>query len=147
MLVAFLGLSLSTIAQDMIVSATSATKSWNITEVRSFRFVDGKMIVKLKNGEDTEEINLSEISTIKFGNSTTAITHVKGENENVRFTLNGQHIVVEGLKQSVSMVIYAVSGSQVLRQNAWNGGSIDISNLPKGIYIIKLDNKNFKFRK
>lgn len=144
---AFLTLSVPMLAQDMIVKADMGQKSWDLMSVSSFRFVDGNMVVKLRNGATTEKINLSEIKTITFGEATTSIISTKSVSDDVKFYLADQHLVVTGLNYPVSVAIYAISGKALFNQSAWTGGSLDISSLPKGIYIVKLGNKNFKFRK
>ena len=43
--------------------------------------------------------------------------------------------------------VYSIDGQNKLRISEWNGESIDVSDLPSGIYIINTQSKNLKFVK
>lgn len=43
--------------------------------------------------------------------------------------------------------VYSIDGQNKLRITNWSGESINVSDLPAGIYIINIQSKNFKFIK
>mgnify|MGYP003664583164 CR=1 FL=1 len=58
------------------------------------------------------------------------------------------HIQISGLTQRENYIIYNVLGAQVINGSVFNNETIDIRDFAKGIYILKLENRNpIKFLK
>nr|WP_238301080.1 hypothetical protein [Prevotella micans] len=43
--------------------------------------------------------------------------------------------------------MFSTSGETVLRNSNWKGEPVNIGSLAKGVYVFKINNTTFKFRK
>lgn len=50
-------------------------------------------------------------------------------------------------EKTISIAIYSINGQLMDSQENWNGGPISVTHLPQGLYLLKLNNQTFKFRK
>ena len=65
---------------------------------------------------------------------------------NVRVYARENLIYIEGAEQG-RIEVYALNGTQCLAVAQWSGQPVDVSALPKGIYVLKVGNASFKFKK
>lgn len=98
--------------------------------VGSYEYSDVKKIVFITNSS-VESIVGSEADVIVTPNPVVDMITLRGADEFVGSEIN----------------VYSIDGQNKLRITNWNGESIDVSDLPAGIYIINTQSKNLKFVK
>ena len=65
----------------------------------------------------------------------------------VSFQFDGNSVRVNGIAKTSTARLASVSGALVGMQKVDNGSSIDVSSLAKGVYVLTVDGKTFKFVK
>ena len=56
-------------------------------------------------------------------------------------------ISVAGLAKAENAAIYSIGGEKVVNLMSWNGSPVNVGSLSNGVYILKVNNKSFKFIK
>ena len=122
----------------------------SLADIEKITFEGANMVITPKTGSQLQ-VPLTTIQDFRFTpQSTTGFLQMKadavaGPAINVR-----QGIVsVDGWDSSrtATLSVYAVGGQQLMSIPGWNGQNVDINNLPKGVYVIKIENKTTKIRK
>ena len=103
----------------------------------SAQSANGESIVISENATELGKVDLSEVNRISF---TEAVAN------NVRVYARENLIYIEGAEQG-RIEVYALNGTQCLAVAQWSGQPVDVSALPKGIYVLKVGNASFKFKK
>ena len=108
---------------QLIVSCSGEELSTDLADVKDYQFV-------------TEQVATS-IQSISIGNGKTA--------PEVSFR-NAQ---VSGLKAGARVTVYDINGKAIITLSADAEGvaRVDMSNLPKGVYILRTPTKSFKYMK
>ncbi len=137
-------------ADSKLVVTDSSTKtvvaSAKLGDVKKLTFTGGKLVVTLSD-LTTQETPLTAHLALTFGESTTSISPVAGENGQLKIQLSGEQLAVSGLSAATDATLYAVGGQVVASLKGWDGSPVSTAALGKGIYILKLNNKTFKFVK
>ena len=92
-------------------------------------------------------IDLTKIQSIKFVDLATAIKpQVSTLGGNLSLLRRGNIVSVKGWDSSktATVAIYSANGQIVDQRKGWNGADIDLSNLGRGVYILKVNNKTLK---
>ena len=120
--------------------------SFGLQDVNKITFDNnGNMIVNQTTGNESVDIN--NVMAIKFtADNKTAIEKIDNGINKVSIITSENAIIVKGADRG-SVAIWAVNGQQVYNNGAWQGENIVTSQLPRGIYIIKINNSTFKFKK
>lgn len=131
------------------------------------------LVVKLKNGAETafflkdqpnvtfEGTNLKIVSqkeTVTFALSDVLrFTYVKKDPSGIDETVvdptevsfEGGVLVISQLKQGASVDIYSLDGKLLRQLTAHHSGTyrLNLSELPKGVYLVKADNVTYKIMK
>ena len=123
----------------------------------AFKFSETKKITFNADGFnviDTQSKNVGtylfeEVAKITFDNELTGIEQAISDGEDVMFRLSAdrQSVEVSGIGADSVMRLHSITGTTVMSTASFNGSSVDISNLPEGIYILSINNKTFKFKK
>ena len=50
-------------------------------------------------------------------------------------------------KERYTVAVYNLAGEKVMGIDSWKGTAVDVSALPKGVYVFKINNTTLKFRK
>ena len=92
---------------------------------------------------------LPNVKRLVFYNPTAGIGDVTAEETDLRLVVNGNLVSLDGWTPGTvaRATVYSVSGQAVYVDGAWDGSAIDVARLPQGIYILKVNNNSYKFRK
>lgn len=120
-----------------------------LSEISKVKFGAGNFSVLLGEDEAGGSFDLKNVSRITFGEAS-AVEFVERDGamvvtpNPVRSTL-----VVKGGQDlhGYDMNIYAITGAQVMQVAAWQGETVDVSQLPAGVYIINIQSETIKFVK
>ena len=122
------------------VDSPSATTlaSFSLSDISKLSFADGKMMVTLSD-ETTKEVALNT--------NLTAIAGVTDNDSKLQVVYDGNTISVAGLAKAENAAIYSIGGEKVVNLKSWNGSQVNVGSLSNGVYILKVNNKSFKFIK
>lgn len=99
----------------------------------------------VKTNAKTQKIEVSKIEKWYFENVTTGINIIRGDDKPIINKANNDEIIVEGLSSTPKVQIYSIDGKkQSVKVFLDEGGRsiINISSLPKGVYIVSINKLN-----
>lgn len=138
---------------------------------------EDKIMVHLGNGGDVQEVALSEVSKMTFGESDFSFVKTGGtaaysyeDVYKMTFSLAGIGVTDAGVpsselvlypnpasdfvsvrgweaEESAVLSVYSLSGQCCLKIVSWHGEPVSVAGLGRGMYILKINDKTFKFRK
>jgi hypothetical protein len=119
-----------------------------VQQVNAIQFLPGQTIkCQLSNGESTE---LTGVRKISFENNDfTAIEDVTTPST-IRVYPNptADMLIIDGAAAKQEIAIYSLNGSKVLSAQSQEGtNTIQVSELPNGVYLLLLSNETFKLIK
>ena len=121
-----------------------------LVDIDKITFDGTNMVVATKTGAQ-KMFTLTAVKDFKFTpNSATGLMNLKAEAvAGPAISVQSGIIKVDGWDSSrcATVYVYGVGGQQYYCQPDWSGADIDISSLPKGVYIIKIENQTTKIRK
>lgn len=91
--------------------------------------------------QDESQIAMANIRSIKFSQVATGISHV-GVGSEVTLQRDGDVLTIDGLKAGDRVQLYSVNGQMI---DAFDGKSLNLSTLSRGVYILQVNNKTIKF--
>ena len=111
-------------ANDLVITCEGKKLSTALTGVQDYHFIEKKVTTSI---------------------SSVPANDPKGETTTPSFSFNNAE--VSGLKAGARVVIYNLNGTQISSVTADGEGrvTLDLSSLPKGVYILRTPTKNFKF--
>lgn len=115
-------------------------------QVRSIVFSPNKITCTLYGNTIT---TIDNVRTLTFGDVFTAIENTPATST-IRVYPNptASMLVIEGATGNGTMDVYSINGTLLLSEPIQEGvNTIQVSNLAKGLYILKLPNDTFKFTK
>ena len=144
------GLSLTTAwaQQTMLVYSIDGSElaKYSLTGSTRITFGEDKMTVK-ETDQKSASFSLGQVRSIKFEDPT-SIQGVTTNNTRPTVRLKGDLLFVEGLAgEAVDARIVGLNGTMVMRLDHFNGQPINVGSLPRGIYILRINNYSFKFVK
>ena len=119
-----------------------------VQQVNAIQFLPGQTILcQLSNGKSTE---LKGVRKISFENNEfTAIEDVTTPST-IRVYPNptADMLIIDGVTAQQEIAIYSLNGSKVLSTQSQEGtNTIQVSELPNGVYLLRLSNETFKLIK
>lgn len=150
-----------------IVAAASASANTTMTvtyfddsrEATVVNLLDGSRLVfggepafDFSNcGSAPVRINVADVKRITFEGKWTGVEGVSKEATSLRLRSNPVEAIlsVEGYDGSKPAVvsIYSIAGREALHVENWKGEDINVSHLPTGVYILRINNSTLKFIK
>ena len=150
-----------------IVAAASASANTTMTvtyfddsrEATVVNLLDGSRLVfggepafDFSNcGSAPGRINVADVKRITFEGKWTGVEGVSKEATSLRLRSNPVEAIlsVEGYDGSKPAVvsIYSIAGREALHVENWKGEDINVSHLPTGVYILRINNSTLKFIK
>ena len=132
------------VAKDTSTSTTLA--SFSLGDISQLQFADGNLVVTL-NDKTTRNVALSTTLELTFDDVATAIGQVKTSGNALGIAYDGQHLSASGFDGTAEAAVYSIGGQKVIDLKAWNGTAVSTASLESGVYILKVNNKSFKFVK
>ena len=140
--------SLPMYADHHLVIETNNSKkhSYSLEDNPVISFDSNRLIIK------TEKIELSyQISDIvKYyfvEEDDTSISSINGDANNIHFNYtNNDFILIEGIAEEDNVNVYEINGRtcHVNITRSKDSVIVELKNLPKGIYLVKVNNHSFK---
>jgi len=115
---------------------------------------DRQSIQRLKDAAINKEFDVvlvSEVSRITFSGDWSSVRKVGDGRPTLRIVENpvGDELRLDGHDSGrpTTLTVYSIAGRQAVRISSWNGESVNVSTLPKGVYLLQADNVTLKFMK
>lgn len=155
---AFMFLPLSAFAQDtqetlvdvqyLVVTDTAGTEyKFELAKEPVITFPQANMVVTTDN--DTLSTPLSDVASYKFrtekvSSGIKTLPSANAQNSEASFTF--ANATINGLKAGSRVAVYTANGVMVSTATADQNGSVslELNQLPKGVYILHTPNKSFK---
>lgn len=146
----FFGLSglFASAQTELIVKLNDASEqNYSISENGRIYFEDENLMID-EGGQLPTGIAIASIRNITFAKNTTSIPQVNKDDSYIypnpaRDIIN----IVTSSDTEISIIIYDLNGRKVLQRNVFSGEQIDVTQLPAGFYLLKMNNKTIKFTK
>ena len=122
------------------------TYSFHLSDVRNLSFHDGKLNVELASAETTA-IPLSEISEVKSDSRNGIETMKPALPTALVYDPKAVCLAVNGVSGNTALSVYSTDGRLCLYRPVYDGSAIDVAGLPRGVYVVVVDNSSFKFAK
>ena len=127
-------------------SSETTLASFALSSIDKLEFAEGSVVFNLAD-ESKKSFAISDNTVLKFVDDETAISQVTGNADDIRLSVAGGVIAASGIKTSADAALYTVGGQKVLNLKAWTGSPVSTAQLADGVYILKVNNKSFKFVK
>ena len=129
------------------VDGTLLTTS--LDEVKSLVFNESGFSVNPLKGQSLGTFDFSKVSKIEFVSETTGIGDLIANPSRLGLSVSRSSLKVTGWNagESATVALYSMSGQCCYQDNSWSGEVINISTLPSGVYVLKVNNETFKFSK
>lgn len=116
------------------------------------KVVNGDGIITVVDEDATIEYPLNNVHKYLMGvDSSTGIENITNSNKNITGEINNQagNIILSGFKASVPVIVSDINGMVINKSetNANGYNVITMAQYPSGIYIVKVQNRTFKFIK
>lgn len=121
----------------------------SLGEVKSLAFKEGGFSVSDLKGQALGDFAFSKVQKIEFISDITGIGETIEESSKLGLNVSRNTLIVTGWagNQPGVVTIVGMSGQRLYHATNWDGAAIDISALPSGVYVLKVNNETFKFRK
>lgn len=133
---------------EMIFDLGTKNTTFNLSNVSKITFSDDGNINVYNALGTADSYALDALKKITFKGDFTAIADTKTEPQaGLTFAYDGSRLTVNGLKTAATARICSTSGAMVAHQRVEDGESIEVGSLTKGVYVLTVDGKSFKFVK
>lgn len=125
-----------------------APVEYAINDIRKITFQEYGFTIMLHDGTSDSSMEYSDVQKMVFDNVNTGIDNVKSEKvDDIAITYNGSVIKVSGCEKAAQLRLFDIAGRPVISQNIVGEAEISTENLASGVYILRVNNKTFKFNK
>ena len=139
--------SLPMYADHHLVIETNNSKkhSYSLEDNPVISFNNDILVIKTDKIELSYQI--SDIAKYYFTKEDTGISSVNGDVNNIHFNYtNTDFLLIEGIASEDNVNVYEINGRtchvDIVRNS--NSITIELKTLPKGIYLVKVNNHSFK---
>lgn len=134
---------------DITINLASGKKTYKVEDIKSMTF-EGNSLKVNKQTDEADTYPFADITSISF-DTTDGVENLKidGGKLSVSVKPGSNLIEINGYnsKERYNVAVFSLSGEKVLGNNTWKGEPVDISVLPQGVYVFKINNTTLKFRK
>ena len=148
----FAGSTLWTSGQDLVVHLANGTEESNIINtIRTITVSDGSFIINFVGGTD-ESFEFNDINKIDFSNTVTDVSDLKMNKDDntvsIFYNRSEESLNITGDKIGGNLEIYNMNGVKVMETLIEIGNNtININQLSRGIYIVRINNQTLKIVK
>lgn len=126
-----------------LTNKTTAKYSLEEKPLISFAKEGGEKVLKVSGVAVAFTEQLSNVAKYYFESKATAIQNVKGDGD-FRFAYDGESLSVDGV---TAVSVFSLDGKQLKSIKGDGELNISLSDLPKGIYVVKASGKSIKIIK
>ena len=126
-----------------VVSADGNAKEYKLSDLKKIVFHESELGIVDRNGQESKSA-YSDIHKLCFILDPSDISDVTAKRLSVGYS-DGTLYVDGWTEGNADVAFYDMSGKLYSMLKAWNGEMINISHLPKGMYILKIKSYSIKF--
>lgn len=133
-----------------VISSTGETPvEYALDDIRKITFQTDNFTVMFNDvAHGSEKFLYEDVQKMVFGTSTTSIDNVKSENgSEIAISYDGRTIKVSGCEETAQLRVFDISGRPVISEIVSGEALVSTENLSTGVYILRVNNKTFKFSK
>jgi hypothetical protein len=139
------------LAQNLVIKLNNGTQNSELLNtLQKLSFESGNMIVSFKTGS-TDSYNLAEIQKLYFGLETSVAELPLQADTKLSISPNpvSEMARIQNIPEGTSeLKIYRMDGKLVMQSSAiLENGTLNLGNLPSGIYLLIAKNQSLKFIK
>lgn len=130
-----------------VTGQDGVVKEFALDNIRRLAFGEETFTMIFNNAAASEEFRYEDVLNMQFGiNDVTGIQEVASENDiNIRY--DGMMLMIDGCTAGSRLTVYDISGRPVISQSVQESAQISTDQLTAGVYILRINNKTFKFSK
>jgi hypothetical protein len=118
-----------------------------LSNLRKITFSDSNLVLCYNQGA-TQSYGVNTLSKLFFNTSGSPVQTTSAESVTFFYNAADQQIYFRNLPESESpVVVFRADGVSVVRTSVIGEESIDLSQLPAGFYLIKVNNQVYTFKK
>ncbi len=142
-----MALMLAASAQATVLTVkhgTDLTTQVDIKKISKIKFADGMM--HIMHTEGTEQIALGDIDQLRFDLVASSIKDIAADIDDLKVSVAAGHITVTVTPETaIRLNVYNLNGYNVAAADGIGVVSLNLTDLPSGIYIVKANDKTIKF--
>ncbi len=121
-----------------------------IDNVRKVTFQDTYFTMMYNDGMQADDtFAYDDVKSIKFSGIETGIGNINAEDGTGEIVISrsGSQINISGITDKVHIRLFDISGRQIFGRTSAVDTSVSTDELSEGVYILRVNNKSFKFSK
>lgn len=134
---------------DITVNLNSGKKSYKVDDVKSITF-DGTNLKVNKQDNAADTYAFADLVNVTF-DTATGISNLPLAGGKLAISVQpGSDIInISGYDaaEKYSVAVYSLAGEKLAGVDNWKGEAVSVASLPKGVYVLKINNTTLKFRK
>lgn len=133
----------------VISSNGEAPVEYALDDIRKITFQTDDFTVMFNDETlGSQTFMYGDVQKMEFGTVTTSIGNVNAENgSEIAISYDGRTIKVSGCEESAQLRVFDISGRPVISETVSGEALVSTDNLSAGVYILRVNNKTFKFSK
>lgn len=139
---AFCALSMNAQTNLAVQLKSGTTQKFDISSINKMLVSSQSLAVYTT---DVNAFTISDIQSLKFVQVATGISAVNGNG--LAVNRQGDRLTITGAKPDDQVSVYSVNGQTVGHFRATEEGTLNLSGLRRGVYIMKINNKTIKISK
>lgn len=131
-----------------IIGTSGGAQEFSINNVGKITFQDETFTFSFTDGVTENMIFwYDEVKRMEFTDIATGIDNVTQEynEDEIAISFDGSTLFISGCAVPSQMQVYDISGRPVMKRMVHGVVKVSVGNLSSGVYILKLNDKNFKF--
>lgn len=142
-----LGTALNLNAQSLIVKLYDGSeKTQELSSLQTMKFADSNLLVNTTDGESAS-YNISSIQKLYFKSTSTDVDVITDNTDDILFYPNpaSDVIYIKNCSENSLMSVFNIDGRLIYQTKiSTSTSSVNIQNLPQGVYLLKTNNQTFK---
>ena len=134
---------------DITVYYRANASTEQMQDVKKFYFEGENVIFKLGDGT-TNTLAMSSVKKMTLTYHEPVLEDIEDLSANEGFYPNPASDMIYfnfNVDKEVSLQIFSSTGQLVMEKNISSDGAVDVSSLSEGLYIVKINDKTYKFSK
>lgn len=142
------GISYSQISQIHVKQTSGTEKSTEISKVNKIYFIDNNLVINSKDNTN-EYFDLNSIQKLYFKSTTSIESNVEVNSILIFPNPARENFKIKGITNyPINVTIYNMIGERLIEVSIENENTtIDVSNLLRGIYLVKVNTNVIKMEK
>ena len=132
-----------------VIGTEGNVKEYSLEEIQRLTFQEETFTVMFNSNLGDEIFRYDDVQSIQFGPVSTGLENIRIDDAAGKFAISydGTILSISGCSDKAQLTVYDISGRPIISQNINGNAAISTESLNSGVYILKINNKTFKFSK